>query len=108
MTEQPTDPHRMDTEAEIIERLRQEGWSLDLHVTQDGRVRGEGCEWPADEVTVRVVRRFEGSSDPGDEAMVLGVEGPDGSRGVLALPYGPDMTSPQIDAVQSLVLGRST
>ena len=43
--------------------------------------------------------RFEGDTDPGDEAIVLGVECPEcGIRGIIVSSYGPE-ASPEFLAL---------
>jgi hypothetical protein len=47
--------------------------------------------WPT-LLVVEEVARFEGSSDPADEAIVLALHcREDGIKGTYTLPYGPEM-----------------
>jgi len=48
--------------------------------------------------------RFEGPSDPGDEAIVLGITLPKWQvKGVLASAFGPDAEPEQADVLRALV-----
>jgi hypothetical protein len=52
---------------------------------------------------VRFVFRFEGVSDPGDEAIVLGVECPQcGDRGIIVSAFGVDADD-QLRELQALL-----
>ena len=107
----PTEPapraFRMETEAEAIARLRDEGFDVDLRLDGEGRLLADdGDPWPTSEVSVVELVRFEGMSDPSDESMVLAIERPDGRRGTVALPYGPTMTAAHVDASRALLLRR--
>jgi len=81
-----------DTVTEAIARLRAEGY------TEDVEQQGGGFTCPAcgagnelDRGVVERIYRFEGPSDPGDEAIVLGVRcGNCDRRGVLASAFGLD------------------
>lgn len=107
--------HHMQTQTDAIDALRSEGFDHDAWLTDDGRVAvaptgdasGDAettCE--ASPLTIVETHRFEGASNPDDEAMVLGVETPDGSRAVLNVPYGPDVSGPQADAIREMFIAR--
>lgn len=102
--------HHMTTESEALDYLVANGYSANLEVREDGRVgvagRGEPT-WNPAEVIIEEQCRFEGESNPDDEALIVGVILPDGSRGVLTMPYGPDISGPQGDAVRSMSTDRS-
>ena len=56
----------------------------------------------ADEVTVDEVYRFEGASDPGDEAILFAISMPCGHRGALPAAYGKDTPPDVADVVTQL------
>jgi hypothetical protein len=81
-----------ETVTEAVRSLQLEGY--DAEFTLRGRAFQCGkCHHhhaPARLVIERTYR-FEGPSDPADEAIVLGVACPDcGARGVIVSAYGPD------------------
>ena len=58
------------TVTEAIEQLRAKGFTLDLNLKQNQFMTGEQS-YPADEFEIVDLYRYEGASDPGDEATVL-------------------------------------
>lgn len=102
--------HHMATETEVLDFLAERGYRINLEVGDDGQVSVVGRDGPAWDPSTIVIEercRFEGQSDPDDEALIVGVLLPDGSRGVLTMPYGPDISGPQADAVRSMSTNRS-
>lgn len=80
------------TVTEAVERLAAEGYGDDLRL-DGGEVSCSSCgtSHPNDLVEVDRVFRFEGPSDPADEAIVLGLRCPAcGTRGSLVSAFGPD------------------
>jgi hypothetical protein len=82
-----------DTVTEAVALLAEEGYHDELRLGVDGLHCdvAEGCQ-PVDDAVVDHVFRFEGPSDPADEAIVLGVSCPVwGLRGVLVSGFGPSV-----------------
>ena len=81
-----------DTVTEAIAFLASEGYVEDFQICAGGLVdAGTGAKHPVVTVTVDYAFRFEGPSDPGDEAVVLGVRCANWTRkGVVVSAYGPD------------------
>ena len=76
-----------ETVTEAMALLEAEGYTSDFRVasTDDRSVHATGT------LVVHRTFRFEGDSDPGDEAVVLGVECPScGTKGIVVSAYGPD------------------
>ncbi len=81
-----------ETVTAAVELLQAEGFDGDFAVAEAAVhcSRCAGSYEPA-RLIVRQTFRFEGETDPGDEAIVLGVECPEcGSTGVIVSAYGPD------------------
>ena len=80
----------MDSEEELVERFRSQGY--EHHFILDGEeVRCPECDetMPAKAVHVDETARFEGPSNPGDEAVVFAISnGPCHHKGVLVTAYG--------------------
>jgi len=95
----------MDSEEELVERFRARGYEHHFHL------KGEFVLCPAcdEDVPARSVRidetaRFEGPSNPSDEAVVFAISnGPCGHKGVLVSAYG--MAAEGEDAEGLRVLG---
>jgi hypothetical protein len=94
----------MDTLTETLDRLTAAGFVDDL-VAVDGGLRGVVTHErfdPRELVVVEVVR-FEGASDPDDEAIVFALARPDGAPlGTYTLPYGPDTGDTDAEVVAHL------
>jgi hypothetical protein len=65
------------TVSKALEELREKGFTVDFN-TQENRIIGS----PHDFEIVHVYR-YEGESDPGDEAMVFGIKSSTGEKGVF-------------------------
>jgi hypothetical protein len=81
-----------DTVTEAVVFLASEGYVDDYQLCVDGIVdAGTGATHPVATATVDYQFRFEGDSDPGDQAIVLGVHCVGwGRKGVIVSAYGPD------------------
>lgn len=81
-----------ETVTEAMQLLERDGYTSSFEI-RDGLVSCEACSTDHSHAQLLVERtyRFEGESDPGDEAIVLGVKCPGcGMHGVLVSAYGPD------------------
>jgi hypothetical protein len=74
------------TITEAIEQLRKQGFTLDFNLKENQLKVGEQ-EHPADEFEIVDLYRYEGASDPGDEATVYALASPGGIKGVLVTGY---------------------
>lgn len=93
-----------DTVADAMRLLEADGYRADFSVAHD-TVRCGRCQvaHAPDRLTVRHTFRFEGASDPGDEAIVMGVECPEcHARGIIVSAYGPDADPELIELVARL------
>ena len=89
---------------EALAALRADGYEHDFSAV-GGRLRCGACQetMEAESVSVDVAYRFEGESDPDDEAAVFGVScGPCGMKGVYVVSYGPSMSADDADIVSRL------
>jgi hypothetical protein len=81
------------TVTEAIARLRRDGYVEDFSA-DDGALRCGSCRCSMDpgSVTVDAAYRFEGESDPDDEAAVFGLTCVEcDAKGVYVVAYGPSM-----------------
>lgn len=74
--------------SEAIDTLRKDGFKEDLQL-QDDKVILRGEPRDVHEFEVLCIYRYEGITDPGDEAVVYGLQAKDGVKGVLVGGYGP-------------------
>lgn len=87
--------------AGVIDRLTMAGYT-DTFRGESGGIRGlcSGHIHRPEELVVESIDRFEGVSDPGDEAIVLAVRCPlDGCRGTYTVPYGRTMSEPDSELI---------
>ena len=90
---------------EEIEALRARGYTGDLSVTRDGKLRCNICgsTHDASKVTIESTARFEGVSNPDDQAVVFGLRcGACDGRGVLVAAYGPVATAEEATVLTAL------
>lgn len=94
----------MDTVSQTLQRLDAAGFVDDL-VAVDGGLRSVATHQqfrPTDVVVVEVVR-FEGMSDPDDEAIVFALASPDGTPlGTYTAAYGPDANGANAEVITHL------
>jgi len=78
-----------DTVVEAVKGLKQRGYSIDFNLEPGSLV----CHQtplslsPAD-FEITEIYRFEGNSDPDDEAVVYAIESANGQKGLLVTGYG--------------------
>ncbi len=101
MTEQPTD--RMETQSEALTRLQAAGYDVDVRIDDDGGLLAGERLVEVSALTIDETVRFEGMSNPDDEAILLAVRGEEGWGGTLLLPYGPDVTADQAAVMRGLL-----
>ncbi|SRR5690606_34863079 len=75
------------TVTEALERLREKGYNLDFNLDENCIVCGMH-KFEADEFEITEVYRYEGNTDPADEATVYGIQSANGLKGVLVTGYG--------------------
>lgn len=93
-----------ETVTEAIALLEADGYRTDFSFA-DGAVhcRACGAAHEPGRLVVRHTFRFEGDTDPGDEAIVLGVECPGcGTRGVVVSAFGPDASPEFMELLRHL------
>jgi hypothetical protein len=79
--------YQYDSVAHAIEELRKKGFTEDFNLKENCIVCN-AQQFSSDQFEIKEVVRFEGDSDPGDEAIVYGIESHNGLKGVLVNGYG--------------------
>lgn len=100
----PDETAAPDTVTEAVDLLRSQGYGADLYARADGiRCGACGRDHNPASAEIHVVHRFEGTSDPDDEAIVLGLVCPAcGTLGTLVAAYGPTADPDVADVVAQL------
>ena len=93
-----------ETVTDAIRFLESEGYDANISIADQSLHCSEcGAPYAVGDVVVDYTFRFEGPTDPGDEAIVLGLELPScGAKGVVVSAYGPDADPELLDVVAAL------
>ncbi|HVW96564.1 MAG TPA: hypothetical protein VHA56_11405 [Mucilaginibacter sp.] len=75
------------TVTEAVAELKKQGFTLDLRLQGDHFAAGDQ-RYPADEFEIVDLYRYEGASDPADEATVYALTSASGKKGILVTGYG--------------------
>jgi len=104
----------LESMQDALARLEAAGF-VDEFRAQDGGLRHmeEGGQharddvMPPEQLLVREVVRFEGASDPDEQAAVFALECPScGIKGTYTVAFGPSMSAEDADVVPRLADGR--
>lgn len=76
-----------DTVTDAVNGLRDRGFTVDFNLEKNCLVCVKG-RYDADDFEIVEVYRFEGDSDPADEAVVYGIQSVNGTKGILVNGYG--------------------
>ncbi len=86
-----------ETVSKAIDELHKQGYTTDFNLEENAIVCNIG-KFSANDFEVVDVYRYEGDSDPGDEAAVYAIQSSNGLKGVLVTGYGAssESTSPEM------------
>jgi hypothetical protein len=89
---------------QALGRLRRAGYELDLRAVAGGRLRCPACGMlvHGSDVTVTETVRFEGISNPEDQAILDAVIAPCGHRGLYSSAYGLYASADDVAVLQVL------
>jgi hypothetical protein len=79
--------YQYDSPSHAIDELRKRGFTEDFNLEENCLVCN-AQKFNPNEFEITEVYRFEGNSDPADEAIVYGIESHNGTKGVLVNGYG--------------------
>lgn len=89
------------TITEAIEQLHKQGYTLDFNLQKDKLV-ADGKEHVAADFEIADLYRYEGQSDPGDEATVYALVSASGLKGLLVSGYGISSDSESEETIKHL------
>lgn len=97
-----------DTVSVALNSLKERGFTRDFNIAFDKIICSETNEClNPHEFEITEVYRFEGESNPSDEAVVYAVESQDGTiKGVLVNAYGPYADPMSDDMIKKLSINR--
>lgn len=97
--------HTYDTVTEAVSGLRKRGYSIDFNKNYDTiNCSKSGLSLKPDEFEIAEVHRFEGNSDPADEAVVYAIESKHGDKGILVDGFGPSSDAASEALVEKLAM----
>jgi len=76
-----------DTVTAALNGLKQRGYTRDFNL-EENCIACHEDKYPPEDFEIVEVYRYEGNSDPADEAVVYAIEGRKGEKGVLVSGYG--------------------
>lgn len=94
----------MDTLLDATVRLRAIGFDLDFSASASGGLRCGACgiDHAPEDMTVEEIVRYEGASDPDDQAILLALFSGCGRRGLYSAGYGPGAATSDVEALRRL------
>lgn len=92
-----------DTMSEAVNGLKQRGYSLDFNL-EENFIECNIEKFNPNDFEITEVYRFEGDSDPADEAVVYAVESKNGMKGVLVSGYGASAIGPGAEMARKLIM----
>lgn len=95
-----------DTVSQATNGLKQRGYAVDFNLQENCLVCHTG-KYDVSDFEIVEVHRFEGESNPSDEAVVYGVESHDGIKGVLVTGYGISAEGMSAEMARKLTLHRN-
>src|SRR5258705_11123918 len=95
-----------DNVSEAVSGLKKRGFTVDFNLEENCIVCPDG-KFDANDFEIVEIHRFEGDSDPSDEAVVYAIESKDGTKGVLVNGYGISAEALSSDMAKKLTVHRS-
>lgn len=94
-------PTHYGTVTEALEAFKKQGYTIDFNIHENCIVCGDD-RFTADEFEIADVYRYEGNSDPADEATVYAIRSTNGLKGVLVTGYGASSDSMSDEILKKL------
>lgn len=94
--ENPNNIDRMTTLSQVMQKLKERGIQHELRMNEHGEMKFENSEKmykPSDLIILKTYR-FEGDSNPDDNAVLYLVQDNEGNRGMIIDSYGADSNYP--------------
>jgi hypothetical protein len=95
-----------DTVSEAVNGLKKRGFETDFNLAENCIVCQSG-KFDVNDFEIAEVYRFEGNTDPSDEAVVYAIESVTGVKGVLVNGYGISAESMGDELVKKLSMHRN-
>jgi hypothetical protein len=97
--------HTYDTVSEAVNDLKQRGYTIDFNKQYDCIACDKTqLTLKPEEFEIAELHRFEGNTDPADEAVVYAIESTRGEKGILVDGFGPSSDAASEDMVRKLTV----
>jgi hypothetical protein len=90
-----------DTVSAAVTGLKNRGYNMDFNLSENCLVC-HGNKFDVDDFEIVEFYRFEGDSDPADEAVVYAIESNKGQKGILVNGYGPSSDAMSAEMAKKL------
>src|SRR5438309_6507214 len=104
-TSVPLSMANYDTLSAALEAMRENGYTEDFNLAENCLICNSQ-RFDADAFEIKEVYRFEGPTDPADEAVLYGIESNTGLKGVLVNSYGYQSESMSDAIARKLTIAR--
>ena len=94
-----------DTVSEALNDLKKRNFNLDFNLSENCLVCNDD-KYDVEDFEIKETYRFEGDTDPADEAIVYAIESKNGLKGVLVSGYGASTDEMSALMVKKLKLNR--
>ena len=95
-----------DTVTEAVTGLRERGFTMDFNLRENCLVCHEH-KFDVNDFEIVEVYRFEGNTDPADEAIVYAIQSSNGLKGILVAGYGISSEEMTTEMAKKLEIHRS-
>ena len=96
-----------DTVTDAVNGLKTRGYTIDFNLEQDCiKCNSPVLALKPADFHITEVYRFEGESDPADEAVVYAIESTTGQKGVLVNGFGPSSDALEDAMIEKLKIDR--
>ena len=95
-----------DTVSEAVNGLKKRGYELDFNL-RENCIICHADKFDVNDFEIVELHRFEGNTDPSDEAIVYAIESVDGKKGVLVSGYGISAEGVSAEMAKKLHVNRN-
>jgi hypothetical protein len=95
-----------DTVSDAVAGLRNRNFTIDFNLKENCLICDEH-RFEVNDFEITEVHRFEGDSDPADEAVVYAIESKNGLKGILVSGYGISADAMSDEMAKKLSIHRS-
>lgn len=95
-----------DTVSEAVNGLKKRGYDLDFNLSENCIIC-HADKFDINDFEIVEVHRFEGNTDPSDEAAVYAIESTGGKKGVLVSGYGISAEGMSAEMAKKLSIDRN-